>query len=79
MQIGEREGFDHAEGFTEFGIGLARKAGHDIGSDSGGGHDSMDLLNFFAIMPGTIFAVHAAQDGIATGLHGHMRMFGNAG
>ena len=61
----------------KLGIGLAGEADHDIGPDACGGHGSADLLDFLSIMPGTIFAVHAAQDGIATGLHGHMRMFGD--
>jgi len=62
----------------EFGIGLAGEAGHDVGADRGGGMAARNFLNFFAIVPGSIFAMHAAQDGIAAGLQGDMGMLGDA-
>ncbi len=62
----------------EFSFGLAGKAGHHIGADRGGGHGGTDLFDLLAIVPGTIFAVHAAKHGIAAGLQRHVRVFGDA-
>ena len=72
MQIGERQFLDHAARRFEFGLCLAGKSDHHVGADGRGRHGSANFLDLLAIVPGTIFAMHAPQNGIASGLHGHV-------
>jgi hypothetical protein len=78
VQVGEGQFCDETAGGFEFGGGFAGESGHDVGADGGGGQGGANLFNLFAIVPGTIFAVHAAEYGVTAGLQGDMRVFGNA-
>ena len=78
MQVGERQVFDHAARGFELGVGLAGESDHHVGADRGGGHGGANLFDLLAIVPRTIFAMHAPQHRVAAGLHGHVRMLGDA-
>ena len=77
VQISEGQVFNQAPRGFEFGVGLAGKSHQDVGANSGSGHGGANLFNLLAIMPGTIFAMHAPQNRVTAGLQRHMRMLGD--
>jgi len=77
MQVGERQVSDEAARSFEFGIGFPRESGHDVSANRGGGHGSTNLFDLLAIVPGTIFAMHAPEHSVTAGLQGHVRVLGN--
>ncbi len=78
VQISERQVCDEAAGGFEFGVGFAGESSHDVGSDGGGGHGSANLFDLLAIVPRSIFAVHAAEHGVTARLQGHVCVLGDA-
>ena len=78
VQVGKRQFFDDAARIFKFSVGFCGETDHDVGADCGGRHGGANLFNLFAIVPGAISAVHAAEDGIAAGLQRHMRVLGDA-
>ena len=49
-----------------------------IGAYGGDRHCGANRFNLLAIVPRTIFAMHAPQHRVAAGLHGHVCMLGDA-
>src|ERR1700688_3716585 len=78
VQISEGQVFDEAAGGFEFGVGLTGESGHDVGADGGDGHGGVNFFDLLAIVPGTIFAVHAAKHGVTAGLQRDVRVLGDA-
>ncbi len=78
MQIGEGQALDEGAGLLKIFFALAGKAHHDIGTDGGLGHGGMDALNAILVMPGTIAAMHQAQDAVAAALQRNMGVLGDA-
>ncbi len=72
MQVGERLRGDEAVALVEEGCGFAGETDHDVGADDGVGEELTDLGEALGVMPGAIAAVHAAEDGVGTGLQGEM-------
>ena len=65
MQVAERKLAHEVQRLFKFAIGLAGEAGHDVCAESEHGAGSLNQCpDFFFVMPGTIAAVHAAQDRI---------------
>lgn len=81
---GEREEVEVGKGlrgneiaaFLEEGVGFAGKADHDVGADGGIGEQSANGGEALGVVPGAIAAVHAAQDGVRTGLEGQVGVGG---
>src|ERR1700722_11038577 len=61
VQISEGQLFDKTASDIEFGVSFAGESDHDVGTNSCARHRRADLLDLFPIMPGTIFAMHAAK------------------
>src|SRR5581483_2734165 len=78
MQVGERQVFHHTVRLFELRLGFAWESDHYVRANGGCGHGGANFLDLLAIVPGTIFAMHAAEHGITTGLHGNMRVLGDA-
>jgi len=78
VQVREGKLFNQATRFFKLGGGFAGESHHDVGSDGGRGHGGAKLFNLFAIMPGTIFSVHAAKYGVAARLQRDVRVLRDA-
>src|SRR5581483_5115009 len=78
VQISERQLLDHATRLLEIRIGLAGESDHYIGADCSAWHSSVDFLDLLPIMPWPVLAMHRAQHAITSGLHGNVRMLGDA-
>ncbi len=76
VEIGEGLCGDEVVALLKERVGFAREADHDVGADGGVGEQSADGGQPLGVMPGAIAAVHAAQDGVRSGLQ---RQVGVAG
>ena len=76
VQVGKRLGGDEVVAFLEERVGFAGESDHDVGADGGIGQQRADLCEALGVMPGTIAAVHAAEDGVGSRLQGQMRVGG---
>ena len=72
VQVGEGLGRDKREALFKEGVGLAGKAHHHVRADGGVRHGFANQAQFFGVVPGTIAAMHGAEDGVGSGLQGQM-------
>src|ERR1700679_2442849 len=77
VKISEREFCDEAARGLEFCVRLAGKSNHYIRANSGGGYGLANFFDLLAIVPWSIFAVHAPQHRIAARLQRNVRVPGN--
>src|SRR3974390_2094934 len=73
VQIAERQSTDELDGLLKFAIGLAGETDHHICAESEFGTGRADQsTDDFRIVPGTVAAMHAAEDRIGAGLKREM-------
>ena len=72
MEVGEGLRGDEVVALAEERVGFAGESDHDVGADGGVGEKLANRGEFFGVVPGTIAAVHAAEDGVGAGLEGEV-------